>query len=48
MCMHCSHVQVHALAKGRAPPPGLYGPFVTGDFAFWNGEGEGEGEGGGF
>ena len=23
---------------GRAPPPGLYGPWTTGDFAFWNGD----------
>jgi hypothetical protein len=22
----------------RLPPPGLYGPFATGDFAFWNGD----------
>ena len=24
--------------NGRAPPPGLYGPFATGDFDFWNGD----------
>lgn len=24
--------------KGKLPPPGLYGPFATGDFAFWNGD----------
>ena len=23
---------------GRLPPPGLYGPFATGDFCFWNGD----------
>ena len=26
------------LTKGRAPPPGLYGPYTTADFAFWNGD----------
>lgn len=25
-------------SHGRLPPPGLYGPFATGDFAFWNGD----------
>lgn len=29
---------VHARLRGRAPPPGLYGPFATTDFAFWNGD----------
>ena len=24
--------------QGKLPPPGLYGPFATGDFAFWNGD----------
>ena len=24
--------------QGKLPPPGLYGPFATGDYAFWNGD----------
>ena len=24
--------------SSKLPPPGLYGPFATGDFAFWNGD----------
>ena len=24
--------------EGKLPPPGLYGPFATADFAFWNGD----------
>ena len=27
-----------ARLNGRAPPPGLYGPWTTADFAFWNGD----------
>lgn len=26
-----------ARTSGRLPPPGLYGPFASGDFCFWNG-----------
>ena len=29
---------VVARMQGMLPPPGLYGPFATGDFAFWNGD----------
>ena len=27
-----------ARMQKKLPPPGLYGPFATGDFAFWNGD----------
>ena len=31
-------VEVVTRMQGKLPPPGLYGPFATGDFAFWNGD----------
>jgi len=36
-CMTAS-TSVHRKWKGRVPPPGLYGPFTTADYAFWNGD----------
>ena len=36
----CSTPDAAALSRWaqRAPPPALYGPFASGDFAFWNGD----------
>ena len=36
-CMTPS-ASMHRRLRSRAPPPGLYGPFTTTDFAFWNGD----------